>query len=100
MRRLTSTVVALAVGTLAFAGGAWADRDPFPHEFKQNNMGYCAPYLAQLTLPDGSRVRPFINHVIQDATAGNLSFEGSKNLGDFYNDKAQSTTDTQCLARG
>ena len=100
MRKLTSGVAVLTVAVAVFAGGAWADRDPFPHEFKQNNMGYCAPYLAQLTLPDGTRVRPFINHTLQDATAGDASFEGSKNLGDFYNDKAQSTTDTQCLARG
>ncbi len=99
MRNLPVYFAALTVAALALAGGARADGDPYPHEFKQNNMGYCAPYLAQLTLPDGTRVRPFINHVIQDATAGDASFEGSKNLGDFYNDKAQSTTDTQCLAR-
>jgi hypothetical protein len=98
MRRIALGVV-LAAFALASVEPALADRDPYPHDFKQNNMGYCAPYLAQQRLPNGDPVRPFVNHIIQDATAGDASFEGSKNLGDFYNDKAQSETDQQCLAR-
>jgi hypothetical protein len=77
--------------------GAIADRAAYPHEFKQNNMGYCAPYLAQLELPNGERVRPFLNHLLQDLTA--MGFEGQKNLGDFYSDKARSETDEQCIDR-
>ena len=99
MGRLVWAVAAVGAAVLGTCGTASADRDPYPHEFKQNNMGYCAPFLAQQRLPDGSPVRPFVNHAVQAATAGDASFEGSKNLGDFYNDKAQSTTDTQCLAR-
>ena len=83
---------------MAFAGTASADRDPFPHDF-HNNMGYCAPFLAQLELPSGEAVRPFINHLIHDLTAGQLSFEGQKNVGDLYSDRARSETDTACVAR-
>ena len=97
MRRTALAAVG-GVLALAFASPAAADRDPYPHEF-HNNMGYCAPFLAQQRLPNGDPVRPFINHVIQDATAGAASFEGSKNLGDFYNDKARNEEDQQCLAR-
>ncbi len=79
------------------AAPAFADRDPYPHDFKQNNMGYCAPYLAQLELPTGEHVRPFLNHLLQDLTA--QGFEGEKNLGDFYSDKARSDTDQQCIDR-
>ncbi len=58
-RRLAMATVAL-VALSAFASPV-AAREPYPHEF-HHNMGYCAPYLAQLRLPDGSPVRPWINH--------------------------------------
>jgi hypothetical protein len=97
MRRIILTAAAVLATNVAVAAPAFADRDPFPHDF-HHNMGYCAPYLAQLTLPDGSPVRPFINHVIQDLTTGQ-TFEGQKNLGDLYSDRARSETDTTCLPR-
>lgn len=87
-------VLALAVSGTATAA---ADREPFPHDFHRN-MGYCAPYLASLRLPDGSAVRPFINHTIQDLTRAG-TFEGQENLGDLYSDRARSTDDQQCLPR-
>lgn len=90
--------VALATGaSLTAASPALADRDPYPHEF-HHNMGYCAPYLAQQRLPDGSPVRPFINHLVQDLTTDAL-FEGQRNLGDLYSDRARSETDQACVAR-
>jgi hypothetical protein len=100
MRQLRTLVAAL-VAALAVVGAAAADSNngPYPHDFKQNNMGYCAPYLAQQTLPDGSPVRPFINHTVRDLTAGDQSWQGYDNVGDFASAKAQSTTDTQCLQR-
>lgn len=76
---------------------ASADREPFPHEFK-HNMGYCAPYLAQERLPNGAPVRPFVNHLIRDLTAAG-SFEGQKNVGDLYSDRARDEQDRQCMAR-
>ena len=98
-RRLIGAVVACsAVLGLASEAPALADRPPYPHEFHRN-MGYCAPFLAQQRLPDGSPVRPFINHIIQDLTAGDSAFEGQKNLGDLYSDRARSTTDQNCLPR-
>ena len=98
MRRYVLTGL-VAVVALALSQPAGAERDDYPHEFKQNNMGYCAPYLAQQRLPNGDPVRPFVNHLIQDLTAGDSSFEGSKNLGDLYSDRARSEDDQQCLAR-
>jgi len=83
---------------LVGAPPALADRDPFPHDF-HHNMGYCAPFLAQQRLPTGDPVRPFINHLVQDLTAGDASFEGQKNLGDLYSDRARSETDQQCVPR-
>jgi hypothetical protein len=88
----------LTVLALGFVQPALADRDPYPHDFHQN-MGYCAPFLAQQRLPNGDQVRPFINHIVQGLTKGDASFEGSENLGDFYSDKARETDDQQCLAR-
>lgn len=95
--RLGTGLIACLVG-MAFAGTAAADRDPFPHDF-HHNMGYCAPFLAQLDLPNGDPVRPFINHLLHDLTAGDMSFEGQKNLGDLYSDRARSETDMTCVAR-
>lgn len=74
-----------------------AAREPFPHEFHRN-MGYCAPYLAQLRLPDGSAVRPFINHTIRDLTSDG-PFLGQTNVGDLYSDRARSEEDRNCLPR-
>ena len=95
MRRIS---LAAFVGAVALvpAGSALADRDPYPHEF-HNNMGYCAPFLAQERLPSGEAVRPFLNHLLQDLTA--IGFEGQENLGDFYSDKARSDTDQACINR-
>jgi hypothetical protein len=95
-RRLISPVIMLAV--LLLAAPPVAAREPYPHEF-HHNMGYCAPYLAQLRLPDGSPVRPWINHLIQDLTQEFGSFEGQKNVGDLYSDRARSETDQTCVAR-
>jgi hypothetical protein len=95
-RRCAAVIAALAA-VAALAPGAFAQRDPYPHEFLQNNMGYCAPYLAQLQLPDGRRVRPFLNDLLRTLTA--QGFEGQRNLGDFYSDKARSQTDQQCIDR-
>ena len=97
MRRLW-TALFMAMLALGLVQPALADRDPFPHEFHKN-MGYCAPFLAQQRLPNGDQVRPFINHLVQDLTAGDASFEGSKNLGDLYSDRARDEEDQQCLAR-
>jgi hypothetical protein len=99
MRR---ALLAVAVtGGCLFAGpAAQAERSPYPHEFTQNNMGYCAPFLAQLRTPwDGSPVRPFINHTVQEATKGDGTFDGQRNLGDLYSDRARSETDRLCLPR-
>jgi hypothetical protein len=98
VRRTIVSVGAAFVAVVALAPPAVADREPFPHEF-HHNMGYCAPYLAQLRLPDGSPVRPFINHVIRDLTAGDQTFEGQQNVGDLYSDRARSETDTTCVPR-
>jgi hypothetical protein len=99
MHRLRMTTAAVVVAAaLGIVGSAAADREPYPHEF-HNNMGYCAPYLAQLDLPNGDAVRPFINHLIHDLTAGDATFEGQKNVGDLYSDRARSETDQQCVAR-
>lgn len=99
MHRLRVTTAAVVItAALGFVGSASAERDPFPHDF-HHNMGYCAPFLAQLDLPNGDPVRPFINHTIHDLTAGDASFEGQKNVGDLYSDRARSETDTQCVAR-
>ena len=97
---LTGALIALAGAltcselgaALPVAGSAQAasNNGPYPHDFKQNNMGYCAPYLAQLRLPDGSPVRPFINHTVQQLTAGDQSWLGYDNPGDFASSKAQS----------
>ena len=102
MRHARALLAALVVaGALTVVGAAGADSNngPYPHDFHQNNMGYCAPYLAQSTLPDGSPVRPFINHTVQDLTAGDQSWLGYDNFGAFASARAQSTTDTQCLQR-
>ena len=93
--------LAVAGGVLAALGtasSAFADAPDYPHEF-HHNMGYCAPFLARQRLPNGDPVRPFINHLIQDLTAGDGTFEGQKNLGDLYSDRARSEEDQQCLAR-
>ena len=95
MQRIFS---AIAVGMLVAAPPALADRDPFPHDF-HHNMGYCAPFLAQQRLPTGDPVRPWINHVVQDLTAGDATFEGYENLGGLYSDRARSETDQQCVPR-
>jgi hypothetical protein len=92
---LCSTAV---IGALAIVQPVFAVREEHPHEFHRN-MGYCAPFLAQQRLPDGSPVRPFVNHIIHDLTAGDGTFEGQKNVGDLYSDRARSETDTNCLAR-
>jgi hypothetical protein len=97
-RRLAPVVGAVVALALGAAQPASADRQPFPHEFHQN-MGYCAPFLAQARLPNGDPVRPFINHLLQDLTAGDLTFEGQKNVGDLYSDRARSEEDQQCVAR-
>lgn len=97
MRRTLLTTAAALVTATALAAPAHADREPFPHDF-HHNMGYCAPFLAQLRLPDGGAVRPFINHVIQDLTTGQ-TFEGQTTTGDLYSDRARSTTDMTCAAR-
>ena len=95
-RRLV--IITAAVAALSAAASPVAAREPFPHEF-HHNMGYCAPYLAQLRLPDGSPVRPWINHLIHDLTTEFGSFEGQKNVGDLYSDRARSETDQTCVAR-
>ena len=97
MFQRAAIAAATFVAALGLVQGAAADRGPYPHEFLQNNMGYCAPYLAQLDLGNGEAVRPFLNHLLQDLTA--MGFEGQKNLGDFYSDKARSETDVQCINR-
>ncbi len=94
-KRLVLALI-LVAGLSAAAAPAGA-REPFPHEF-HHNMGYCAPYLAQLRLPDGSPVRPWINHLIHDLTSEFGSFEGQKNVGDLYSDRARSVTDQNCVA--
>jgi hypothetical protein len=97
MRRIAIAAL-MIVGALTFGQPAMGDDDPYPHEF-HNNMGYCAPYLAQLRTPTGDPVRPFINHLIQDLTAGDASFEGQKNVGDLYSDRARSQEDQECVQR-
>ncbi len=96
--RYAAAAVVVVGAAFAAAGPAAADRSPFPHEF-HHNMGYCAPFLAQLDLPNGDPVRPFINHLIHDLTAGDGSFDGQTNVGDLYSDRARSATDTACVAR-
>lgn len=96
MRRILLPVT-LVAGALVVPAAA-TGREPYPHEFHQN-MGYCAPFLAQQRLPDRSAVRPWINHLLHDFTAGDLTFEGQTNVGDLYSDRARSDTDTQCVAR-
>ncbi len=95
-RRVIPPVVLFAA--LLLSASPVAAREPYPHEF-HHNMGYCAPYLAQLRLPDGSPVRPWINHLIHDLTTQFGSFEGQKNVGDLYSDRARSETDQTCVAR-
>ncbi len=95
-RRLIAPTIVL--GALLVGAPTVVAREPFPHEF-HHNMGYCAPYLAQLRLPDGSPVRPWINHLIHDLTTQFGSFEGQKNVGDLYSDRARSETDQNCVAR-
>lgn len=97
MRR-TAAAAVVTLAALGVAGTAAAERESFPHAF-HNNMGYCAPFLAQLNLPNGDAVRPWINQLLRDLTAGDASFEGQKNVGDLYSDRARSETDTQCLPR-
>jgi hypothetical protein len=97
MRRNIAVGLVVLVAGLVAAPVASAERSPYPHEF-HHNMGYCAPYLAQLRLPDGSPVRPWINHLIHDLTTG-TTFEGQKNVGDLYSDRARSETDQACVAR-
>jgi hypothetical protein len=87
----------MLVGGLAASPAARAERDPYPHEF-HHNMGYCAPYLAQLQTPGGDRVRPTINHLLHALTTGQ-TFEGQRNVGDLYSDRARSEQDQLCLAR-
>lgn len=96
MVRRAAALAVLAAGLLAMPATV-AAREPYPHEFHRN-MGYCAPFLAQLRLPTGEPVRPWINHTLHDLTAAG-AFEGQKNVGDLYSDRARSETDTQCLAR-
>jgi len=97
MRRwLLTSSVALAT-VLGAAPSASATREPFPHAF-HHNMGYCAPYLAQLRTGDGTAVRAFINHLLHDLTTAGL-FEGQKNVGDLYSDRARSELDQMCLPR-
>lgn len=96
MLRRALHIVVLGAAVLA-APAAVAAREPYPHDFNRN-MGYCAPFLAQLRLPTGDPVRPWINHTLHDLTSAGL-FEGQKNVGDLYSDRARSETDTQCLAR-
>ncbi len=96
-RSIVTAATTLAAFTASIAP-AYADRQCFPHEF-HHNMGYCAPFLAQQRLPSGDPVRPWINHLIQDLTAGDASFEGQRNLGDLYSDRARSETDHQCVPR-
>ncbi len=96
MKGRLSIGIVIFAATLAVAPDATA-RDAFPHEF-HHNMGYCAPYLAQLRLPDGSPVRPWINHLIHDLTT-DATFEGQKNVGDLYSDRARSDDDPACVAR-
>lgn len=98
MRQLAVAGALLVLAALSVAPAAIADRDLYPHEF-HHNMGYCAPFLAQQRLPNGDPVRPWINHLIQDLTAGDASFEGQRNLGDLYSDRARSETDHQCVPR-
>jgi hypothetical protein len=88
----------MTILALGLVQPALADRDPYPHDFHKH-MGYCAPFLAQERLPNGDHARPFINHTVQQLTKGDASFEGYKNLGDFYSDKAREEDDQQCLAR-
>jgi hypothetical protein len=97
MSRRFVMAAAISAACLQVAPAAHAASAPFPHEF-HHNMGYCAPFLAQLELPDGSPVRPFINHLIQDLTT-DATFEGQKNLGDLYSDRARSETDQACVQR-
>lgn len=94
--RLIAPTVGLAI--LLVGASPVAAREPYPHEF-HHNMGYCAPYLAQLRLPDGAPVRPWINHLVHDLTMQFGSFEGQKNVGDLYSDRARSETDQTCVAR-
>jgi hypothetical protein len=94
LRRLAA--IGLGAALLAAPATA-AAREPFPHEFK-HNMGYCAPFLAQLRLPSGDAVRPFINQTIHDLTRDG-PFLGQKNVGDLYSDRARSEEDTNCLQR-
>jgi hypothetical protein len=84
-------------GVLAVGQTALAERDPYPHEFHRN-MGYCAPYLAQLRSPNGDPVRPFINRAIHELTRDG-DFEGYKNVGGLYSARARSTDDQNCLPR-
>jgi hypothetical protein len=86
------------LGAILVAAPTVAAREPYPHEF-HHNMGYCAPYLAQLRLPDGSPVRPWINHTIHDLIQQFGSFEGQTTVGDLYSDRARSETDQACVAR-
>lgn len=89
--------VAAAVG-LACAPAAQAERADYPHAFTQNNMGYCAPYLAQQRTPwDGSPVRPWINHTVQDLIEQYGAFRGYTTLGALYADKARSQDDRACI---
>ena len=96
MRHRLPAALLFAALVLAVPGAA-AAREPFPHEFHRN-MGYCAPFLAQLRLPDGSAVRPFINHTIHDLTRDG-PFLGQTNVGDLYSDRARSEEDMNCLPR-
>jgi hypothetical protein len=97
MRRTIATAFAALAVSATWTSVAAADRQPYPHDFN-HNMGYCAPYLAQLTTPQGERVRPFINHLLQDLTQSG-TFEGQRNVGDLYGDRARSETDLACVAR-
>lgn len=97
MSRRVMTAVVMVIALLTVVPSASADRDPYPHEFR-HNMGYCAPYLAQLRLPDGSAVRPWINHLIHELTSSG-AFEGQRNVGDLYSDRARDEQDRLCLAR-
>jgi hypothetical protein len=97
MRRRLTTVGVVLVASLSAAPTAFADRDPYPHEF-HHNMGYCAPYLAQVLTPSGERARPWINHLLRDLTRGG-EFEGQRNVGDLYSDRARDEQDQNCVAR-